>query len=274
MIASLGLKEGDEIAFSKQGRGSFVMTKSDAGQQAAGAEEAGLESSSAISQEELSVLRKLDLIRYGDRTKERLTQILNSGEKKVLVNLIKKKYVEPYRKAGEQNFKYSISKKIYDAFLFGKREKARPQAQQQKVVVQVPAAAPRQTQAAAKEPKRWERSLSEGNAYLDLLESNGFLVVANQTEASAISAELESSIRSGQVIGTRAFNRKYYIALRAFVSKNSQRVLKAVGAKSTSVEEISKATDIDEEGVRAILYIMAENGDVAETRRDVFRLVS
>ncbi len=275
VIGALGLKEGDEISFVRQADRSFAITRKMADHADRAQPTAEFRNAPAISAEELAVLKKLDSIRYGDRTKERLKQALNQGEKKVLVNLIKKKYVEPYKKAGEQSFKYGISKRIYDAFLMGKREKSRATAQQQQeVVVQVPVTAARPVQPAQREPKKWEKTLSEGNAYLDLLESNGFLVVANQTEASSISSELEASIRTGQVIGTRAFNKKYYIALRAFVSRNSQKVLKAIGTKATSVDEIARTTEIDPDGVRAILYIMAENGDVAESRRDVFRMVA
>ncbi len=275
VIGALGLKEGDEISFSRQADRSFAVTRKVVDQVARPQPGIGFKSAPTITGEELAVLKKLDSIRYGDRTKDRLKQALTPMEKKVLVGLIKKKYVEPYKKAGEQAFKYGIPKKIYDAFLMGTREKGRTQVQQQQnVVVQVPVATTRPTQLIQREPKKWEKALSEGNAYLDLLETNGFLVVANQTEASAISSELEASIRTGQVIGTRAFNKKYYIALRAFVSRNSQRVLKAIGTKPTSVDEIAKTTEIDPDGVRAILYIMAENGDVAEAKRDVFRAVS
>ena len=107
-----------------------------------------------------------------------------------------------------------------------------------------------------------------------MLETAGFLVVANQAEASAVSAELEESIRRGLVIGTRAFNKKYYIALKSFVARSAPGILKAMGDKAMRIEEISKDTGIDEDGIRAVLYMLAEQGEVTETKRDIFKAVS
>jgi transcription initiation factor IIE alpha subunit len=38
------------------------------------------------------------------------------------------------------------------------------------------------------------------------------------------------------------------------------------------VEEMSKETGIEEDGIRAILYIMSESGEVTEQRRDIFKI--
>ncbi|MFI5412879.1 MAG: hypothetical protein ACHQX1_03225, partial [Candidatus Micrarchaeales archaeon] len=280
VINSLGVKEGDEIDFFKYEKYFIVAKKDDilklmmpqqqqAAPQAKPVQPQQQRSSNiTISNDELAVLKKLDSIKYGERTKERLKQALNANEKKILVNLIKRKLVSPFKKAGEQTFKYGIAKSVYNQYLFGKRELSKDKPQQKPVsaVVQLqPIIVPRQPEA-----KKWEKDLNASHTYLDMLEQNGFLVVVNQTEASTISTELEQSIRTGQVIGTRAFNKKYYITLKAFVNKNAARVFKAIGTKNMSVTDISKAIGIDEEGIRAILYILAEQGEVTEVRRDIF----
>ncbi len=280
LINALGLREGDEIDFfkhpdnnkyfivaKKSDIASLIMARPQAQRAQAQQSQARTGSGLDITEEELAVLKKLDSIRYSDRTKDRLRQALNPNERKVLVGLVKKKYVSPFKKAGEQTFKYGIAKSVYEKFLYGKRERARQQ--QQTVTIQIPQVNVRPIQ----EPKKWEKNLEAQNTYLDALEQNGFLVINNQTEASSVAAQLEESIRTGHVIGTRAFNKRYYIALKVFVAKNAARVLKAIGTKNTGVSEISKVTGIDEEGCRAILYIMAENGEVAEARRDIFRIV-
>ncbi len=275
MTNALGLKEGDEIDFLKSGDRQFILAKkSDLVALLTGQPQKAQAAASAppqrpappITQEELAVLRKLDTIRYGERTKTKLKSAFNAGERKVIVELIKKKYVEPFKKAGETEFKYGISKRIYNAYLFGKREGAKPAAQ-----APAPAAPPPQQ---PQQPKRWERQITQGpGGYLNALEANGFLVVENQAEASTISAELEESIRRGLVIGTRAFNKKYYITLKSFVNKNAMKIVDALGSKATKVSDVSKATGIDEEGIRAILYMMAEQGEVTETRKDIFKVV-
>jgi len=168
------------------------------------------------------------------------------------------------RRRESRNRRYGIAKSVFEPVpVWKRRAGAAGQAPQA-------AAAP---ETRAPPPKAWEKKLSEGAGHMQLLEANGFLVVANQAEAAAISAELEESIRRGLVVGTRAFNKKYYITLKSFVSKNSSKVVKSIGPRGTSVSDISRATGIDDEGVRAILYMLAENGDVSEARRDFFKLV-
>ncbi len=266
---SLGLKEGEDVDFFKFDDKSFLLAKKSdilkmlthsfpqpavQGQQ----QQRGRSQSISISDAELAVLRKLDTIKYNDRTAEKLKQVLNENERKILKDLIAKKFVSPFKKAGEQKSRYGIAKGVYDQFLFGKRQQ------------QQPAQAPPVAQVA---PKAWEKKLAENATHMQLLETSGFLVIANQAEASAVSAELEESIRRGLVVGTRAFNKKYYITLKSFVNKNAAKVVKAIGPKGTGVAEISKVTGIDEEGVRAILYMLAESGEVSEARRDLFKLV-
>lgn len=263
----LGLKEGDELDFLPY-EGHYLIAKKSELVAAITHKQpsaAPMQQPEGLDPEELAVLKKMDKIRYSERTKERLKQVLNENERKVISRLIKKKIVSSFKKAGEQEAKYGISKEIYNKFLLGHREMSGRQqpAQQQQVQVQAQKAEPM---------KKWEKTIAENQGYLELLEANGFLVVQNQAEASAISAELEESIRRGLVVGTRAFNRKYYITLKSFVTKNAAKVMKQITEKGSKVEDIAAASGIDEEGVRAILYILAENGEVAESKRDFFKL--
>ena len=269
---SLSLKEGDDVDFFRFDDKSFLLAKkSDVvrmlthsfHQAQPQEQQQGKGPSISISDEELAVLKKLDMIKYNDRTAEKLKQVLNADERKTLKGLIEKKFVSPFKKAGEQKSRYGIAKNVYDQFLFGKR--------QLKQGVQVKSIVPPAVPQAA--PRAWEKKLAENASHMEMLEANGFLVIANQAEASAVSAELEESIRRGLVVGTRAFNKKYYITLKSFVGKNATKVIKEIGPKGTTVTDISQATGIDEEGVRAILYILAENGEVSEARRDLFKLV-
>jgi bifunctional DNA-binding transcriptional regulator/antitoxin component of YhaV-PrlF toxin-antitoxin module len=283
VIASLGIKEGDDIDFFKYSDKYYMVAKKDdilklmmqqqTAQKPVQTQQQPKQMGPfiAINAEELIVLKKLDSIKYSDRTKEKLKQALSANEKKVLVGLVKRKLVSPFKKAGDQVSKFGIAKSVYNQYLFGQREPSKDRQPQKPVTIQIPQmVAPQMRE---QEPKRWEQKLNESHIYLDMLEQNGFLVVANQAEAGAISTELEQSIRTGQVVGTRAFNKKYYITLKSFVSKNAQKLFKAMGTKSTSVSDISKATGIEEEGIRGILYILAEQGEVTETRRDIFRVV-
>ena len=272
--SSLSIKEGDEVDFFKRDGYFLFAKKSDIANMLAGGDMAqkmqpgpearpvrGAGMMAAPTDREMDVLRKLDTIRYSSRTREKVDAVLSQDERKVLQELLKKKFVTLFKKQGENEFKYGISKGIYDNFLFGKRGGAKTQPQQ-------PPGSGEETQP---QQKKWEQRLDEGNSYLKLLESRGYLVLASQVEAAAASASLEESIRHGMVVGIRAFNKKFYVATRNFIGRSLPKISRMLGQKGVSVSDISKETGIDEDGVRTVLYIMAEGGDVSEIRRDVFR---
>ena len=128
---SLSLKEGDDVDFFRFDDKSFLLAKkSDVvrmlthsfHQAQPQEQQQGKGPSISISDEELAVLKKLDMIKYNDRTAEKLKQVLNADERKTLKGLIEKKFVSPFKKAGEQKSRYGIAKNVYDQFLFGKRQ--------------------------------------------------------------------------------------------------------------------------------------------------------
>ncbi|MCL4381457.1 hypothetical protein M1614_00560 [Candidatus Marsarchaeota archaeon] len=214
-----------------------------------------------LETDELKVLKKLDTIRYNNRTKEYVKTIMNGNELNILQGLIRKKAVSIYKKEGENDYKYGISKDVYDKYLFGKRNENIDEAIKEKN---------EKVNDEAKE-KGWEIKLREKNKYADLLEVDGYLVLTNAADAEAASAQLEESIRHGLVVGTRAFNKKYYVAIKSFVTNNSQNILRLIEKKSMSVDEISAELHMDAEAVRTILYLLSESGDVTEMKKDIFR---
>lgn len=274
VIKTLGLKEGDEIDFLKYNERNFIVAKKSdilnkilagAQQQRQGIQERGASGTQNVNEDEEKLLKKLDTLRYNDRTEGKVNTMLSAQEKRVLRGLLEKKAIRLYKKEGESEFKYSISKDVYDRFLFGKREKRQ---------VATESESRRTAEPVAKEEvnQEWADRL-DGKRYLELLETNGYIVVNNLAEAGSLSVLLESSIRSGNVLGTRAFNKKYYIAQRSFINKNAAKVIKVLDKKAMSTQEISRITGIEEDGVRSILYILSESGDISETKRDFFKLV-
>lgn len=217
-----------------------------------------------MNDDEIKVLKKLDTIKYNDRTKDKLKTILDKNEKRILNKLIEEKIVIPFKRSKEDMARYSIEKNVYNEYLFGKRDKSIAYTQNNNI---------EQTkQSVEAAPKEWEKNLSD-EAYINLLESRGYIVISDSIEAGNISTKLEDSIRKGLVIGTRAFNKKYYIALKAFIKKYTPEVMKIIGNKGASVEEMSKELKMEEEGVRAILYLLAESGDVIEVKKDFFKII-
>lgn len=207
---------------------------------------------------EINVLKKLDTLRYANRTAPNVAKILNETEKKSLQGLINKRAVWLSQTKGS----YGISKEVYDKFLMRKKPQAAPQSQRNTVVIE--AQAPRIVMPPIK---------IEKNENVMKLETDGFIVLSTEAEASSLSFAVEDSIRSGKVLGIRAFNKKFYIIMRSFFDKNNAKVIKELREGPKNVAELVKKTDLDEDAIRAMLYLLSEQGDVSERRKDIFTLI-
>ena len=266
VISVLKLREDDEVDFFRMQNNAFLFAKksdvagllmgSTQKEQRQPAQEHGLWHSDAglskqePSSEEISVLKKIDTVRYENRTQENTFRILNESEKKVLQALMSEGFLAKFKgKDGREHF--SIPKNIYDKFLMRKK----PVAKGEPYNFVVPAS--------SKQPE------DEGTA---LLEKNGFVVIQTEAEAGRVSLALEQSIRHGQVLGTRAFNKKFYIVLRQYLDRYSPQILKRLRDRDYKVADLAKELQTEEEGIRAILYLLSENGDVSEKRRDIFTI--
>ena len=61
-------------------------------------------------------------------------------------------------------------------------------------------------------------------------------------------------------------------AHRAYFDKNSAGILKKLREGDYKVADLAQELKIDEDGTRAILYLLSENGDVSEKKRDIFTI--
>ncbi len=209
-----------------------------------------------MSLQEIGVLKKLDTLRYANRTAANVAKILGDAEKKVLQGLMDKKVVFQFK-----NGPYSISKYVYDKFLMRKKAaSSAPQQVKKETLVIQPAPEP-------------IKPITIENSNVKKLETDGFVVLATDSEASSLSLAVEDSIRSGKVLGIRAFNKKFYVVLRAFFDKNSGKVIKELKSGPKKADELVKSTGLNEDGIRAMLYLLSEQGDVSERRKDVFTLI-
>jgi len=283
VIGALNLKDGDDLDFLKYGDQTFLIVKkndivkllSKPANEPFKTEEkraayTGSMDKVQLSGAELNVLKKLDSLRYNDRTIAKVNALLDSSEKEILQTLAKKKIAVPFKKPGEKESHYSIPKSIYERFLYRKRNPDGSAA-----VSSTQSAKPKPQVAKAVSPqvaqKAWEQKLGGSNAYVEVLESKGYVVLNNEADAAMVSGALEDSIRQGLVLGTRAFNKKFYIGLRGFINRYASKILKSIDQKSMKIEDIAKDVGIDEDGVRTILYVLSESGDVTEVRKDIFR---
>ncbi len=268
VITALGVKDGDDIDFIKYNDRAFLFAKkSDIATLllAGGTREEpktpkeAKQENRGISEDEIRVLKKMDTLKYADRTPENVGKLLNDAEKEQLQSILKKKAVALFESQKTGKRVYSIPKDVYERFLMRKQMASqRPQ---------VPAA--RQSASAA---PRYQPAAPLENEGVKTLEEKGFVVLQSESEASGVSLALEDSIRHGQVIGTRAFNKKFYIVLRRYLSDNGPRVLKGLANGQAKVADLAKELKLDEDGVRAVLYLLSEGGEVSEKRKDIFAL--
>jgi len=257
-VEQLHINQDDEVDFFKFSSSAFLFAKK--------ADVASLLSNLPqnakikLSPEELAVLKKLDTVRYPNRTEEEIAKYLNDDDRKALDKLIKRKLVVLYNDEKRKEKLYSISKYVYDNFLLRNKPKETSK----------PEPPPERAWGVAEQPRM---PSSTDNKDVQTLESKGFVVLATEPEAAALSLAIGESIRQGQVIGLRSFNSKYYILLKSFYDAQSPKVVGALKNGPRSVDEISKETSLDPEAVRGILYVLAEKGEVTENRRDIFAIV-
>jgi bifunctional DNA-binding transcriptional regulator/antitoxin component of YhaV-PrlF toxin-antitoxin module len=250
----LGINDNDEVDFFKYNEKAYLFAKkSEIANMLAGSKSIQKEhpqNESEISNEEVSVLKKLDSFRYLERSIESVDKILNSYEKSLLNKLIRKKAVSIFRKDSKEL--YSISRDIYNRFLM-----------RNKLQIQTQKGVQKQTKSAPVEEKKEVTLQSK-------LESEGYLVLHTEAEAANVSRELENEIRHGLILGTRAFNKKFYIITRQYFNKHSPGILNLLKSKESKVSDIAKSENISEDATRAILYLLSENGDIKESKKDSF----
>ena len=251
VLDELAVKSGDEVVFVRDGARFFITKRVSA---------AAWRNAPMLTEAELKLLMKLDEMRYNERTKEAVNKRLNDDERRILQRLLNRKYVSLFKKGEEGEGVYSISGEVYSRFMFGRRGQDAAS-----IIADVMAgnAAGQQGQ---------EHTGGRGQEqYMHALETNGYLVLDNRDDATKMSIALEDSIKAGRVIGTRAFNKRYYVAMKSFIERYASKLLKQIEKRGVTAPELAVSMGINVDAVRTILYILAEQGEVSELKKDVFR---
>ncbi|MFC2174881.1 hypothetical protein ACFLQ2_03345 [archaeon] len=116
---ALSLDQGDAVSFE-------LLDK----------ELAGLRKSSAVSSDELAVLKKLNEIKFAQRTKDTVRNALSDPEQKTLGRLVKKGAVQFYEGGKyKDNGVYSISRDHYSFLASGEKPAKSPLGQQKYLAI-------------------------------------------------------------------------------------------------------------------------------------------
>lgn len=275
VVKELNLKEGDETDFFRFKNNAYIFANKSyiaellTGKPMQEEKEAPISRQAQkeeveLNSQEIAVLKKLDSLRYGNRTKANVVKLFDPSEKTILKELMKKKAVTLFAKDKSKEPLFGISSGVYDKYLM--RKKIQTASSQQTPVPKVSEVKINYQ----RQPTQNREGIENEN--IKILEKDGFIVLQYEAEASALSLALEQSIRKGMVLGTRSFNKKFYIILRSYFDRYGSKILKALKDGELKVAQISKEVEIDEDGARAILYLLAESGDVSEKKRDLFTL--
>ena len=185
---------------------------------------------------EEAVLLKLLSIKFGNRTPAYIEKVFTPEEKSVLKLLEKKKMVNVFRGEKYKEGVYNVKDSAY-ALVKGKMKK--------------PASAGRR-------PSPYNE-----------LKTRGFAVIDDKNTARRFAEQLNDEMRKGSVKGVKGFDGKFYIATSSYLKKASLAIAKIL-KEPMGIEKIAGTANLDENGCRAAILFMSENGEIIEKKKGVF----
>ncbi|VVB99507.1 Uncharacterised protein [uncultured archaeon] len=193
-----------------------------------------------LAGQERELVRKLLTIRFEQRIPAAVNRTLSREEKETLDGLMQKKAVQilhggKYEKDGVYN--------ISDAAFNAVRE---PASAAQTMEIQLPISSP------------------------EHLERSGWMVLEDEMSAKNFANAFPQKVKSGEVAGLRAFDRKFYFVKSSFMLENEKKIQLSLSRGEKTAEEIGAEIGVEAEGCRAILLHLAEAGEVLEKRKGKF----
>ncbi len=101
------------------------------------------------------------------------------------------------------------------------------------------------------------------------LDRYGYLVLENEMDAKNFSHRFESQIKGGDIKGVRGFDKKFYLAARAYIETFADKLLVTLKEPKT-VAALAALTKQSQEGVLCILYLLKEEGEIIEKKKGLF----
>ncbi|MEW6721956.1 MAG: hypothetical protein AB1324_01705 [Candidatus Micrarchaeota archaeon] len=205
----------------------------------------GQKAGELISERERYVLRKLLSIRFENRVPAYVNKALSGEDLQVLKELERRGLVNVFRGKKYTEGVYNIKDSIYP------------------LLSQKPVTSERDAQPAPPPPAQGS------SGYIGQLNSRGFVVVQDKKDAFMLSEVLNGRMKSGDVVGVKGFDNKFYIVTRNYFSAASAKVGQAL-KDDMDHGSIAAAANLDPEGCMAVLRLMAENGEIIEKKKGIF----
>ncbi len=199
-----------------------------------------------ISKDERVVLKKLLAIRFENRIPPNVNKTFSDPEKKILKDLEAKKFLTIFKSAKYKEGVYSINDSIYPLIMQNNQS---IQSSQQN--------------SAASTPNQ------NSSDPFTILKSQGFIVLADKNEARTLSEKLSQYVKTGEFVGIKGFDGKFYMVSREYFGK-VQSLISKILTEDMDANSIAAASKTDPDGCTAVLRLMAEGGDIMEKRKGFF----
>lgn len=187
------------------------------------------------TEQEKQVLQKLLSIRFNQRTPDTVSKTFTTEEKNLLAQMEKKKFINIYKGKKYKNGVYNIHNKIYPLL---------------------------------RQPQTKTNSTTSSSE----LNNKGYMIIKDKREAYTLSEKLKKEMKAGSVKGVKGFDNTFYVVTAPYYAKASAAIL-GVLKEDMTVDSIASKTKMESEACRAVLTLLAENGEVIERKKNTFTMV-
>lgn len=198
-----------------------------------------------VSFEELGLLKKMAAMPMESRT---IKGMGLSGAEQMMLNVLKKR-----------GFIF-FSEKKYPGGVYGLSREAYEMATRGSFFSPVPSPAERLSE---KKILTWDEHLAK----------YGYVIIENEVEARDASLRLEQELRTGEVLGTRGFDKKYYVAQKRFYSAWNEKIRPFLKEKMLNLDQVAEALSMSEVAARVALELMREQGEIIEKKKGWYSAV-
>jgi len=249
-----------EVNAHKAREGLIVMDVTKTAQQAG-------ERSVKFTAEQLEVMHKLISVRFESRTPSKMEEVLTKQEKDALEKLVASGMVLLY-KGGKyaKTGVYSIPDSIYPLLPRFTQAPQAPLPQPQPETL-----APVQPNKVAQpQSDKMPRPSVNSEAHL---ERYGYMILENEADAKRASNDLSEKIKAGQVKGVRAFDKKFYIATKAFYESHYSDFMEKLGKGNQTEQQLTSMLSLEAGAAKVMLTLLGFEGEVIEKKKGAFAKV-
>ena len=239
------IENADSLEIFPLRDGMFILVPSEVLEKASGRENAG--TPAGLEKAEMEVIRKLSSVRFERRIPSEMEKMLSAPERLVLGRLVARKLVTVFRssKYGKEGV-YNITDGVYPLVR-------------------------REGEAAQTKPPQPAQMTQQAKPGMPShLASEGWMVLENDEEARRLSESASHLVKSGEILGTRAFDRKYYFISKSFLAAWEKKLNAALAKGDRNADELAEELGIAPDGCRAMVYNLCERGELLEKQKGKF----